>query len=222
VVRVLVVDDQVLIRAGLAALIRAAPGFDVVGEAANGDDAVTKAAETQPDVILMDVRMPETSGITATRRILANATENPPRIMMLTTFDLDEYVFEALRAGACGFLLKDTPPERLLPAIQMVSDGDMMFAPSVCRRLVEAYTHQPEATGATHSDLDVLTARELEVLRLVGTGMSNVDIAGRLVVSEATVKTHLNRAMNKLHLNSRAQAVVLAYEAGLVSPGTTR
>jgi len=221
VVRVLVVDDQVLIRAGLAAFIRAAPGFEVVGEAANGDEAVAAAARLTPDVVLMDVRMPEMGGIAATRRILAEARENPPRVLVLTTFDLDEYVFEALRAGASGFLLKDTPPERLLPAIQLVADGDMLFAPTVTRRLVEAYTRRREAATVPRTNLDVLTARELEVLRLVGTGLSNVEIAERLVVSEATIKTHLNRTMTKLNLSSRAQAVVLAYEAELVRPGVS-
>jgi DNA-binding NarL/FixJ family response regulator len=219
VVRVLVVDDQVLIRAGLAALIRAAPGFEVVGEAANGDEAVALAADTEPDVILMDIRMPDMGGITATRRILDGSPTDPPRVLVLTTFDLDEYVYEALRAGASGFLLKDTPPERLLPAIQMIADGDMLFAPTVTRRLVEAYTHRPDMVGPDNTDLDVLTARELEVLRLVSTGLSNSEIADRLMVSEATVKTHLNRTMAKLNVTSRAQAVVLGYETGLVRPG---
>jgi DNA-binding NarL/FixJ family response regulator len=222
VIRVLVVDDQILIRAGLAALIRAAPGLDVVGEAGSGEEAVELAATAKPDVVLMDVRMPGMSGIAATRRILDDAGGDPPRILVLTTFDLDEYVFEALRAGAAGFLLKDTPPERLLPAIRMIADGDMPFAPTVTRRLVEAYTHPPAVTPRSEGDLDALTAREVEVLRLVGTGLSNVEIAGQLVVSEATVKTHLNRTMSKLGLASRAQAVVAAYEAGLVRPGNPR
>lgn len=220
-IRVLVVDDQVLIRAGLAALIRAAPGFEVVGEASNGQEAVALAGSTRPDVVLMDIRMPEMSGIIATRRILENAHGEQPRILMLTTFDLDEYVLDALRAGACGFLLKDTPPERLLPAIQMVADGGMLFAPTVTRRLVEAYTHQPDTAPSCRADVDTLTAREVEVLRLVATGLSNLEIARRLMVGEATVKTHLNRTMAKLNLNSRAQAVVLAYEVGLVRPGVT-
>jgi DNA-binding NarL/FixJ family response regulator len=219
VARVLVVDDQVLIRAGLAALIRATPDLEVVGEASNGDEAVAAAAETNPDVVLMDIRMPDMSGITATRRILENTAADPPRVLVLTTFDLDEYVYEALRAGASGFLLKDTPPERLLPAIRAIADGDMLFAPTVTRRLVEAYTHRPEAVEQENVDLDVLTAREVEVLRLVCTGLSNQEIADRLVVSEATVKTHLNRTMAKLNLTSRAQAVVLGYETGLVRPG---
>lgn len=219
-IRVLVADDHVLIRAGLAALIRAAPGFDVVGEAATGDEAVAMAAEARPDVVLMDIRMPEMNGIVATRRIIECCEGDPPRILVLTTFDVDEYVYDALRAGASGFLLKDTPPERLLTAIQLVADGDMLFAPSVTRRLVEAYTQRADTTGHNRPDLDALTAREVEVLRLIGTGLTNMEIADQLVVSEATIKTHLNRTMTKLNLNSRAQAVVLAYEAGLVSPGT--
>jgi DNA-binding NarL/FixJ family response regulator len=222
VVGVLVVDDQVLIRAGLAALIRAAPDLDVVGEASNGDEAVAMAADTRPDVVLMDIRMPEMSGIAATRRILEQRRTNPPRVLVLTTFDLDEYVYEALRAGASGFLLKDTPPERLLSAIQIVANGDMLFAPTVTRRLVEAFTHRPHTGGQNHPDLDVLTARELEVLRLVGAGLANGEIAQQLVVSEATVKTHVNRAMTKLNLGSRVQAVVFAYEVGLIGPGGGR
>jgi DNA-binding NarL/FixJ family response regulator len=209
--KVLVVDDQVLIRAGLAALLRAAPGIDVVGEAADGAEAVALAAETQPQVVLMDIRMPGVNGIAATEQIVA---ANPaPRVLVLTTFDLDEYVYAALRAGACGFLLKDAEPERLIAAVQAVAAGDTLFAPSVTRRLIEAYV--PSVPGPA---LDMLTPREVEVLRLVGTGMANADIADRLVVSEATVKTHLNRTMTKLDLSSRAQAVVVAYETGLVKP----
>ncbi len=211
-IKVMVVDDQALIRAGLGALLRAAPGIEVVGEAADGEHAVALAASTRPDVILMDIRMPGMSGIVATERIL-KADPNP-RVLVLTTFDLDEYVYAALRAGACGFLLKDAPPERLLAAVQAVCAGDMLFAPSVTRRLIEAYVPRSD-----HPELDALTPREVEVLRLVGSGMANGDIARRLVVSEATVKTHLNRTMTKLDLTSRAQAVVVAYETGLVVPG---
>jgi DNA-binding NarL/FixJ family response regulator len=222
-IRVLVVDDQILIRAGLAALLRAAPGFAVVGEAADGDEAVRLAAAHRPDVVLMDIRMPGTSGIAATRHILAQAVawDTTPRILVLTTFDLDEYVYEALHAGAHGFLLKDTPPHRLLTAITTVAAGDMLFAPTVTRRLIEAYTNRiAPPTPERPADLDCLTARELEVLRQVGTGASNTDIAESLVITEATVKTHLNRAMAKLHLTSRAQAVVLAYETSLVIPNS--
>ncbi|MCK2218349.1 response regulator transcription factor [Actinomadura sp. ATCC 31491] len=214
---ILVVDDQVLIRAGLAALIRAVPGLDVVGEAATGEDAVALAARTRPDVVLMDIRMPGMNGVTATERILAAGGEHAPRVLILTTFDLDEYVYDALRAGASGFLLKDTPPERLIAAVHTVASGDMLFAPSVTRRLIEAYIRPagPRDVPA----LDGLTARESEVLTLVGQALSNAEIAERLSVSEATVKTHLNRAMTKLGLSSRAQAVALAYETGLVTPG---
>jgi DNA-binding NarL/FixJ family response regulator len=216
---VLIVDDQVLIRAGLAALIHAAPGLEVSGQAGSGHEAVALAAANPPDVILMDVRMPDLNGVAATELILAQATGDPPRVLILTTFDLDEYVYTALRAGAAGFLLKDTPPERLLAAIHTVAAGDMLFAPSVMRRLIEAYGRHNEASERP-PELDVLTAREAEVLQLVGTGLSNGDIAARLAVSEATVKTHLNRTMTKLNLSSRAQAVAVAYETGLVTPGT--
>jgi DNA-binding NarL/FixJ family response regulator len=211
-IKVLVVDDQVLIRAGLGALLRAAPGIEVVGEAADGEQAVTLAASCAPDVILMDIRMPGVNGIVATERILA--ADPRPRVLVLTTFDLDEYVYAALRGGACGFLLKDAAPERLLAAVQAVSAGDMLFAPSVTRRLIEAYVPRTDRL-----ELESLTPREMEVLRLVGSGMANAEIASRLVVSEATVKTHLNRTMTKLDLTSRAQAVVVAYESGLVIPG---
>jgi DNA-binding NarL/FixJ family response regulator len=217
VTTVLVVDDQVLIRAGLAALIRAAPGLDVVGEAADGQQAVAMAAELRPDVILMDIRMPELNGAAATERILTTAPEPRPRVLILTTFDLDEYVYAALRAGASGFLLKDAAPERLLAAIHAVAGGDTLFAPSVTRRLVEAYA--PPARPEQPADLASLTAREIEVLRLVATGQTNADIAAALFVTEATVKTHLNRLMSKLDLSSRAQVVVLAYETGLAVPG---
>jgi DNA-binding NarL/FixJ family response regulator len=239
-VKVLIADDQVLIRAGIAAILRAAPGYQVVGEAQDGEEAVTMAQLTEPDVVLMDIRMPETDGIAATRRILGSGLENPPRILILTTFDLDEYVYKALRAGASGFVLKDTPPERLLAALKAVADGDTLFSPTVTRRLVEAYcaaegglpgvggwspvalrarAATDERTAADRAALAALTARETDVLRLVATGLSNGEIAERLVVSEGTVKTHLNRSMSKLNLSSRAQVVVLAYESGLVVPG---
>lgn len=245
--KVLIVDDQVLIRAGIAAILRAAPGYEVVGEARDGAEAVTMAELTEPDVVLMDIRMPETDGITATTRILGSGRPNPPRILILTTFDLDEYVYRALRAGASGFVLKDTPPERLLAALKAVADGDTLFSPTVTRRLVLAYCQAAgdaadAGTGhlsrgmlptgfpgraraaegsspAERAALAALTARETDVLRLVATGLSNGEIAQRLVVSEGTVKTHLNRSMAKLNLSSRAQVVVLAYESGLVVPG---
>jgi DNA-binding NarL/FixJ family response regulator len=240
-VKVLIVDDQVLIRAGIAAILRAVPGYEVVGEACDGAEAVALAERHEPDVVLMDIRMPDTDGITATRRIRASGRENVPRILILTTHDLDEYVYHALHAGADGFVLKDTPPERLLAALKAVADGDTLFSPTVTRRLVQAYvtvagaddapptaasrvprSRLPEGGSASSADrtaLATLTARETDVLRLVATGLSNGEIAERLVVSEATVKTHLNRAMAKLNLSSRAQVVVLAYESGLVLAG---
>jgi DNA-binding NarL/FixJ family response regulator len=219
-VRVLVVDDQVLIRAGLAALIRAAPGFDVVGEADTGEQAVAITAEQQVDVVLMDIRLPGINGIVATERILATAAEHRPKVLMLTTFDLDEYVYGALRAGASGFLLKDAPPEQILAGIQAVAVGDMLFAPAVTVRLIEAFA--PPADNRQLPTLTALTIRETQVVRLVGHGMSNAEIAGKLMVSAGTVKTHLSRAMIKLGVSSRAQAVVVAYESGLVTPGTGR
>ncbi|MET9064953.1 response regulator [Streptosporangium sandarakinum] len=215
--KVLVVDDQILIRAGLAALIRAAPGLEVVGEAATGEEAVRLAADTRPDVVLMDIRLPGISGITATERILAAGGEQAPKVLILTTFDLDEYVYNALRLGAGGFLLKDTPPERLLAAIHTVATGAVLLAPATTRRLVEAFATPP----ATPPQLPALTARETEVLQMVGRALSNRQIADHLSVSEATVKTHLNRLMAKLGLSSRAQAVVLAYDCGLVKPRPT-
>ncbi|WP_037357141.1 response regulator [Amycolatopsis orientalis] len=212
---VLVVDDQDLVRAGLVALLGAAPGVEVVGEARDGLQAVEEAARLRPEVILMDIRLPSLDGVSATARILAGPDK--PRVLILTVFDLDEYVYRALRAGAAGFLLKDSPPETLISGIQAVARGDMLFGPTITRRLVEAYTSTPPAEPAP--ELTALTEREREVLRLVGTGMSNADIAARLLVSEATVKTHLNRLMSKLGISSRAQAVVVAYETGLVRPG---
>ncbi|GAA3389833.1 response regulator transcription factor [Streptomyces roseoviridis] len=219
--RLLIVDDQVLIRAGLAALAAAAPGFDVVGQAATGEEAVELAASLRPDVILMDIRLPGMSGITALEHILRRAADPKPKIIMLTVFDLDEYVYAALRAGASGFLLKDTPPERLLAAIGLIADGEMLLAPTVTRRLVETFAPRSEATGTQAASLPELTERETEVLRLVGRGLTNEQIADQLVVTVATVKSHLNRVMSKLRLGSRAQAVVLAYESGLVTPGRT-
>ncbi|MFD6437868.1 response regulator [Streptomyces venezuelae] len=222
-IRVLVVDDQFLIRAGLVGLLRAAPGIEVVGEAGDGEEAVALAAQTCPDVVLMDIRMPGMNGITATAKILEQVGEPAPRVLVLTTFDLDEYVYGALRAGASGFLLKDSGPERLLAAVAAVGGGDALFAPSVTRRLVEAFARQTAGPGADDAekppDLGVLTLREVEVLKLIAGGLTNAEIAERLYISEATVKTHLNRTMSKLDLDSRAQAVVVAYETGLVTPG---
>ncbi|MFL6112496.1 MAG: response regulator [Catenulispora sp.] len=220
--RVVVVDDQVLVRAGLAALLRAAPGIEVVGEAADGEAALALAAEHEVDVVLMDIRMPGIGGIAATEQLVAAreaAGRQRPRVLILTTFDLDDYVYAALKAGASGFVVKDTPPERLLAAITVVAHGDMLFSPSISERLIEAYTLRGEASEGPVADLAVLTAREIEVLRLVGKGMTNPEIAEFLVVGETTVKTHLNRTMTKLGLSTRAQAVVAAYESGLVVAG---
>ena len=221
-IRVLVVDDQILVRAGLAALLRAAPGFEVVGDAAEGAAALAIAARHQADVVLMDVRMPGMDGIAATERLTAGVGPDGawrPRILILTTFDLDEYLYAALKAGASGFVLKDTPPARLLAAITVVAYGDSLFSPPVSRRLVDAYTLRGEHAETPPPDLAALTAREIEVVRLVGKGLTNTDIAARLAVEETTVKTHLNRTMAKLGLSSRAQVVVAAYESGLVVTG---
>jgi DNA-binding NarL/FixJ family response regulator len=220
-IRILVVDDQALIRGGLVALFTAAPGLEVVGEAVDGAEAVRLAAETRPDVILMDIRMPVLDGIVATRRILA-AGEDRPRIIVLTTFDLDEYVYTALGEGASGFLLKDTPPDRIISAVHTVAAGDILITPRITQRLVEAYAQHHRTVAAANAHLSGLTPRETEILRLVGTGLTNAQIAQRLVLSEATVKTHVKHLMAKLHLNSRAQAVVVAYETGLVQPASSR
>lgn len=215
--RVLVVDDQFLIRSGLTALLSAAPGFEAVGEAQDGEEAVRLAADTRPDVILMDIRMPGTDGIAATERILAAHGTAPdrPKVLVLTTFDSDEYVFRAIQAGAAGFLLKDTPPDRLLAAIATVHAGEMLFSPQALRGLIDAYA--APVARAPHPGLAALTPREREVLGLVGAGLSNTDIARRLFLSAATVKTHVHRCMSKLEVSSRAQAVVVAHEFGLAA-----
>lgn len=212
---VLVAEDQVLVRAGLAALIRADPGLEVAGEAADGGEALLLAQAVRPDVVLMDVRMPGMSGIAATREIISALGPDAPRILILTTFDLDEYVYDAVLAGASGFLLKDTPPERLLAAIHTLAGGDVLLVPAALRQLVESCC-RPAVSVAR---FEGLTARETEVLTLVARMLSNREIADRLSVAEATVKTHLNRTMAKLGLSSRAQAVAFAYEHGLVRPG---
>jgi DNA-binding NarL/FixJ family response regulator len=216
VIRVLLADDQRLVRSGFRMILRDDPDLDVVGEAGDGEEAVALAGELRPDVVLMDVRMPKLDGIEATRRILAGA-EPHPRVLVLTTFDLDEYVFAALRAGASGFLLKDAPEEHLGAAIRVAAEGGSMFAPSVTRRLIERFAATAEAPAPPA--LDELTARELEVLRMLARGLSNSEIAAELVVSEHTVKTHVARVLGKLDLRDRVQAVVLAYECGLVRPG---
>jgi DNA-binding NarL/FixJ family response regulator len=217
-IRVLIADDQALVRAGFRMLLDAAADVDVVGEATNGREAVDSVARLRPDVVLMDIRMPELDGLEATRRVLAAAPpDGGPRVLILTTFDLDEYVFEALRAGASGFLLKDAPPEQLLDAIRVVASGDGLLAPSVTRRVIAEFARAPQTTAP--AELDELTPRELEVLQLIARGLSNAEIASQLFLSETTVKTHVARVLQKLRLRDRVQAVVLAYESGIVQPG---
>jgi DNA-binding NarL/FixJ family response regulator len=217
--RVVIADDQALVRGGFG-MILAAGGIDVVGSAADGAEAVDVVLRTRPDVVLMDIRMPVLDGLAATRRILSRAGNERCRVLMLTTFDLDRYVYEALAAGASGFLLKDVSPEHLVAAVRLVDTGDALLAPSITRRLVERFG--PGALPAVHRDLSALTPRELEVLTLMGRGHSNGEIATGLTLSEATVKTHVARIFGKLALRDRAQAVVLAYETGLVAPGDQR
>jgi DNA-binding NarL/FixJ family response regulator len=220
---VLIVDDQALVRAGFRMIVDAREDLEVVGEAADGEEAVRLAAELHPDVVLMDIRMPNVDGIEATQRILAEERAVKPRILVLTTFDLDEYVYRALRAGASGFLLKDTPPEALVRAISEVVAGDGLLAPSVTRRLIERFTLSPPPGQAVDSELDErfadLTPRETEVLRLLVRGLSNAEIAAHLFVSDTTVKSHVGRLLMKLGVGDRVQAVVLAYETGFVTPG---
>ncbi len=217
-IRVLIADDQALVRAGFRALLDAQPDIDVVGEAADGAAAVRLAVQTKPDVVLMDIRMPVLDGLEATRQIVAQPGCTGVRIVILTTFDLDEYVFEALRAGASGFLVKDTEPVDLLRGVQAVAAGDALLSPGVTRRLIAQFAAHSAAPAAPR-ELASLTDREREVLALVGAGLSNEEIATKLVVSPATAKTHVSRAMVKLGARDRAQLVVYAYEAGLVRPG---
>jgi DNA-binding NarL/FixJ family response regulator len=218
-VRVLLVDDQELVRAGLDMMLAGDPGISVVGQAPDGLAAVDRAAELRPDVVLMDIRMPGVDGIEATRRILEAAADDPPRVVILTTFDLDDYVFAAFRAGASGFLLKDAPRERILEAVHAAAEGDALVAPSVTRRLIEHFVSPQAAPADRPPELDELTPREAEVLELIGRGLSNAELAERLVVSEKTVKTHVGRILAKLGLRDRVQAVILTYEAGIVVPG---
>ncbi|MGW3245388.1 response regulator [Streptomyces sp. NPDC001070] len=214
--RVLIADDQTLIRTGFR-LILTARGITVVGEAADGAEAVAEARRLRPDVVLMDIRMPAMDGLEATRRILV---QNPEcRVLILTTFDLDRYVYTALSVGASGFLLKDVTPEHLAAAVRLVDTGDALLAPSITRRLVERFASEPARAPSVHADLAALTPREREVLTLLGRGLSNLELAAELTLSEATVKSHVARIFAKLALRDRAQAVVIAYETGLVTPG---
>ncbi|MBF6619699.1 MAG: response regulator transcription factor [Patulibacter sp.] len=216
-IRVAIADDEALIRGGLRSMLDAEPDLEIVGEAASGRDAVELAKLKRPDVVLMDVRMPEMDGIAATERIVGQGL--PSRVLVVTTFDLDDHVYAALRAGASGFLLKDTDPDRLADAVRTVASGDALLSPRVTRRLVEHYVARPTPTPAVTSQMSTLTEREHEVLLQVARGLANAEIAARIHLSEATVKTHVTRMLGKLELRSRTQAVVFAYESGLVQPG---
>jgi DNA-binding NarL/FixJ family response regulator len=217
-VNVLIADDQALVRAGFRMILETDPAIRVVAEASDGTQAVDAGKRTRPDIVLMDIRMPVMDGLEATRQLLA--TPKPPRVLMLTTFDLDEYVFDALVAGASGFLLKDVAPEHLLAAIHSIAQGESLLAPSITRRLIEAYVRDHPPALAPAPGLDELTAREHEILILVACGLSNAEIAERLVLSPLTIKTHVARILDKLNLRDRIQAVVLAYETGIIRPGT--
>ncbi|MCW2863801.1 MAG: two component transcriptional regulator, LuxR family protein [Actinoallomurus sp.] len=217
--RLVVADDQDLLRTGFA-MILTANGIEVVGEAANGAEAIELVRGTRPDVVLMDIRMPAIDGLEATRQIMAEAAD-PPRILILTTFDLDRYVYAALRAGASGFLLKDVTPEQLVAAVRLVRAGDALLAPSITRRLIERFAPFDGPSTKLHRDLAALTPRELDVLRLLAKGLSNTELAARLHLSETTVKTHVGRILFKLNLRDRAQAIVVAYESGLITPGAS-
>jgi DNA-binding NarL/FixJ family response regulator len=217
-IRVLIADDQALMRAGFRLILQAEPDLELVGEAADGREAVAEAGRLRPDVVLRDVRMPELDGIEATRRLL-DANDHT-KVVMLTTFDMDEYVYQALRAGASGFLLKDVPPEQLVAGIRSVASGDSLLAPSVTRRLIQQFVRRPpDALRTPAPELSRLTAREVEVLRMMARGRSNIEIATEFVVSETTVKTHVAHVLAKLGVRDRVQAVVFAYESGLVLPG---
>ena len=217
-ISVVVADDQALVRGGFSVLLRSAPDIDVVGEAGDGEEAVEAALRERPDVVLMDIRMPVVDGIEATRRIIADARTATTKVLIVTTFDLDEYVYDGLRAGASGFLLKDTRPDALLDAVRVVAAGEALLAPRITRRLIEEFTTRP-VPSAPATSLDVLTSREREVLVLVARGHSNAEIADLLFMSPATSKTHVSRLLMKLDARDRAQLVMRAYEAGLVTPG---
>jgi len=218
VIEILLVDDQEMVRAGFRMILEAEPEMTVVGEAGDGAQAIEDATHLRPDVVLMDIRMPVMDGIEATRRLTALG-DSTSRVLMLTTFDLDEYVYDAIRAGAAGFLLKDAPPDELVHAIRVVAGGEALLAPSVTRRLIEEFARHPSGSPAVDPQLDLLTERELEVLQLIARGLANAEIADALFVSETTVKTHVSHVLTKLGLRDRVQAVVLAYECGLVLPG---
>jgi DNA-binding NarL/FixJ family response regulator len=219
-IRCLIADDQAMVREGFAAMLAAEPGIIVAGQAIDGADAVRQARRLDPDVVLMDVRMPAMDGLEAARQILTTAADpGRPRVLMLTTFDLDEYVYQALRAGASGFVLKDATTAELIHAVKVVAAGDALLAPSVTRRLITDFTRKPPAVPAVPVALDVLTSRETEVLMLIAQGMSNTQISDTLCIAGETTRTHIKRILSKLGLRDRAQAVVIAYETGLVTPG---
>lgn len=221
-IRVAVVDDLALVRAGFEMLLDSAPDLEVVGSAADGADAVDLVVRTRPDVVLMDIRMPVMDGLEASRRILADERCADVRILILTTFDLDEYVYAALRAGASGFMLKDTPPAELLAGVRLIAAGEALLSPAITRHLIEAFLQRPIKTPAPNESLlDVLTDREREVLALVAKGLSNAEIGTRLYITPATVKTHVARVLTKLDARDRAQLIVIAYESRLVQPGET-
>ena len=216
-IRVLIADDQALVRGGFRMILEAQKDIEVVGEASDGREALAQARELDPDVVLMDIRMPELDGLEATRRIVSG--NGSTRVLMLTTFDLDEYVYEAMKAGASGFLLKDVRPEQLAEAVRVVAAGDSLLAPAITQRLIAEFVRRPPPGSGAPTELSELTERELEVLKLIARGLSNGEIASTLFVSEATVKTHVTHVLTKLKLRDRVQAVVLAYESGLVHPG---
>ena len=218
-IKVVVVDDQALVRAGFRVLIDSDDDFEVLGEASNGEEAIDLVEVTSPDVVLMDIRMPVMDGIEATRRIVSGLPWDVPRVLILTTFDLDEYVYAALRAGASGFLLKDTPPHEMLAAIRVIAEGNALLSPSVTRRLISDFaTHEVKASGST-KEIDSLTEREREVFTLVSEGKSNQELASALHMSTATAKTHVSHVLMKLNARDRAQLVVIAYESGFITPG---
>jgi DNA-binding NarL/FixJ family response regulator len=219
-IRVLIADDQALVRGGFRLILEAQKDIEVVGEAADGREALALAAELSPDVVLMDIRMPELDGLEATRRLVADG--GSPRVVMLTTFGEDDYVYDAMKSGASGFLLKDIRPEQLTEAVRVAAAGDALLAPAITRRLIEDFVRRPPPGSGLPDELSELTERELEVLRLIARGLSNAEIAAQLFVSEATVKTHVTHVLTKLHLRDRVQAVVLAYESGLVQAGEER
>ena len=218
-IRVLIVDDQALVRAGFRMILDSQSDIDVVGEAADGNEGVRLAQHLSPDVVLMDIRMPALDGIAATRLLAGTGATRPARVVILTTYDLDEYVFDALGAGASGFLLKDVPPVELVRGVRQVAVGDGLLAPAVTRRLIEAFAHHYHRRGAAPAVADALSAREREVLELIARGLSNAEIAASLYLSENTVRTHVTHILDKLGVRDRVQAVIFAYEAGLVEPG---